>query len=479
MRSFGPRSLRLLLVGAVVAAELTSFQPRMLDTILHASAKPKSAHVTGHALANSPKPDWRGDLANTGRELNATGPATLPQQVFSTTLAANGNTLGLSLAADGSVLTALSSGTVYALKPDGTQKWAYALNPLGSFGSDANASGSNPVAGDDGADYIGSDNGNVYQINHATGVGASIWANPTSRGVTTTPKLGPNNVLYVGTADGKLVAFTLPTVGSGQQATQIYRFSATGSDTTQCPCKFYGEPALDGNGNIYAASTDTNAGEGGLLATLYAIDPTGHQIWSTPPSLLGQVDGAILLVPNPSNPAQMLVIVADRGREVAAFDASNGNRVWQYKSSTGYFLASPTLSKDGTTLFVADTGPFLIALDLATGMPRASFGSAGTGMVPLTTSVKVSPILDAAGNLFLMEGSGALDVFSGTGTLLYSIPRGEGGIANVTGYWMSPAIGSDGTLYLAGTSAIVQALRVSAGPPFTPTVSPTITPTQN
>jgi len=435
-----------------------------------------SLHAFADYQSGSPKPDWRGDRANTGQTAQ-TGPAATPAQVFNAKPVFGGTASGIELGGDGSVLFTISGGQVYSYNADGSKKWQFpASGTTGTYGSDVAAPPSNPVLSSDGADYVGNDNGNLYQLADATGASASIFSAASGAALQQTPKIGPDNSIYLGDLGGNFYRLTPPAPGSGNQATQVYSFTATGSaqpsdSPTQgrsaAPFRFYGEAALDAAGNAYVASSDTNpqAATNPRVGTLYKLAPNGSiAAGFTPAGLKGEPVGAVLLAADPGTPGRTLAIVADKFPEVAAFDAATGARVWDFvpANSTGGFFASPALSRDGATVYAVNNSDTLYALNVSNGQPAAGFGT--SGQAPLTAGSSSSPVVDAAGNVFLESNDGALLGLSPAGATLFSVARGAGtGGSGSTGpRFFAPAIAPNGTLYAGGNSATVRGFRAAA-----------------
>ncbi|WP_321506272.1 PKD domain-containing protein [uncultured Methanoregula sp.] len=129
---------------------------------------------------------------------------------WSPTLSGTNLPESIGLGSDGTLYVA-KAGTLYAFTDNGasyTQKWAFSASTFKT----------SPAIGADGTIYIGSDDYNVYAIKPD---GTQKWVYPTGNAVQSGFAFGPDGTLYVGGTDGKLYAFHDPT------AAPVAAFSAT------------------------------------------------------------------------------------------------------------------------------------------------------------------------------------------------------------------------------------------------------------
>ena len=130
---------------------------------------------------------------------------------------------------------------------DGTQKWAFLTG--------ANVE-SSPAIGADGTLYVGSSDFNLYAINPD---GTQKWGFPTGGFVFSSPAIGTDGTVYVGSSDGYLYAIN-------PDGTQKWAF--TTGDFVSSP------PAIGADGTLYVGSNDDN---------LYAINGSSGGLSSDAP----------------------------------------------------------------------------------------------------------------------------------------------------------------------------------------------------
>jgi len=169
-------------------------------------------------------------------------------------------TIGL----DGTVFmgsSSLGAGRLYALNPDGTQKW---LSTLG-----ANIDNLSPALSQDGQTlYVGYGGIGVAAFDAQTG--DELWRNKVSRrgpggaAANRSVVIGADGTLYFAARDG-VFALDPNRDGTGQV---LWQFEAR-------PLIFQSCPALGADGTLYI-------GASGAVPTFFAINPDGTERWSYP-----------------------------------------------------------------------------------------------------------------------------------------------------------------------------------------------------
>ena len=142
------------------------------------------------------------------------------------------------------------SGKILAFNPDGTPKWSYTFNS-------SNVLTTTPSIGYDGTVYVGSADRSLYAITDVGTAGILKWSYATGGSiVASSPTIGSDGTVYVGSANFSLYAITAPTNGS---TTGVLKWSyATGGNIQS-------SPAIGPDGTVYVGSNDKS---------LYAFTPT-------------------------------------------------------------------------------------------------------------------------------------------------------------------------------------------------------------
>ena len=189
---------------------------------------------------------------------------------------------------------------------EGTQKWVFDTGG-GIFSS--------PAIGDEGIIYVGSGDDHLYAIQPD---GTQKWRFNTGGNVNQPPAVADDGTIYVGTSDGKVVA--LNPDGSVQWTFN----SGIDNDVT-------GPMAVAADGTIYASIGGSN------LSMVFALHPDGSQYWSfDPPATtygisIGE-DGVVLF--------------GDAGGVLTALNP-NGSKKWDVDVGPG-IADVPAFAEDGT-----------------------------------------------------------------------------------------------------------------------------------
>jgi outer membrane protein assembly factor BamB/subtilisin family serine protease len=278
------------------------------------------------------------------------------------------------IASDGTAYIGSLDGYVYAINPDGSKKWQYPSStsiPLGEF------EGSSPAIGDDGTIYIGSGDNALYALNGATGArkwsfsgdsaitsapalasdGTIYFRNETklyalnpsrtlkwsftlntssAGGTYSSPIVGYDGTIYVGTTGGSLYALT----DNGSSYTRKWTFAANGD--------IYTTPAIAADGTLYFA---TVAGD------FYALTPgasSATEKWHIALPKYAGADNSI--TSSPALAPDGTIYFAAYDHKLYALNPTNGATKWSFRLGDEVRASSPVVAADGTIFVGAYDG---------------------------------------------------------------------------------------------------------------------------
>lgn len=228
------------------------------------------------------------------------------------------------------------------------------------------------------------------------------WKRPLA-GVASSPVIGGDGTIYVGTTDGKLVAVT----GDGSAV----KWSATTNDTGGS------SPAIATNGTVYVGSTDKK---------LYAIAPDGAVKWT--------FDAGASITGSPCVGGDETVYVGATDGKLHAIDPTGKER-WSY-AAAGPIGGTPAVRAG--VVYVGSDDKSLHAVSTVDGKRKwvyATLGEVGT------------PVIGSDGLVYVGAADGNLYAITPTGSLFWaSSLRGR-----VKG---APALGDDGALYVTSDTGV-------------------------
>ena len=268
---------------------------------------------------------------------------------------------------------------------------------------------SSPAIGADGTIYIGSLDSKVYAIS----LDSSLkWSFTTGGVVRSSPAIGADGTIYVGSRDHKLYAIS-------REGSLKWSFTTGGAVTSS--------PAIGADGTVYVGSWDNK---------LYAISPdsslkwsytTGGYVYSSP--AIG-ADGTIYVGSIGSHDRQKLYAITPDGTEKWSFTTGK------------YVYSSPAIGPDGT-IYIGSDDSELYAIK-PDGSLKWSFT---TGL-----SVYSSPAIGADGTIYVGSWDSKLYAISREGSLKWSFTTADAVLS-------SPAIGADGTIYVGSYDRKVRAIK--------------------
>ena len=149
-----------------------------------------------------------------------------------------------------------------ATKPEPTKAKAVAGVKLWEFKTGDNVF-SSPAIGSDGTVYVGSHDNKLYAINGKSGV--KLWEFETRHVVDSSPAIGSDGTVYVGSGDKKLYAI------NGKSGVKLWEFKTGGYVSSS--------PAIGSDGTVYVGSQDKK---------LYAIKTDSKGLAKSPWPMRGQ-----------------------------------------------------------------------------------------------------------------------------------------------------------------------------------------------
>ena len=280
------------------------------------------------------------------------------------------------IANDGTIYIYSSANYLFAVNPDGTEKWRFPIKWGNDFWS-------SPIVGKDGTIYIGSaraENDPKYKSGFfaISPDGIEKWFFEDDSGITSTAAIGPDGTIYVGGNDkhpeggniGNLLALdpngkliwkfkienwmeSSPAIGkdgtiymgTGREA----RFYALNHDGT-VKWKFQADtgtsviPAIGKDGTIFAGAWDTY---------MYALNSDGTEKWryKTPDAFEGIISSVAI------GAEGTIYFGSNAGIFYALYP--NGSEKWHYDTKSS-IPASPAIGSDGT-VYVGSWGKKLYA----------------------------------------------------------------------------------------------------------------------
>jgi outer membrane protein assembly factor BamB len=302
----------------------------------------------------------------------------------------------------GTATSSAPSGRLFALKPDGSPKWANPFNAPDWVDS-------TPAVGADGTVYFGCWNGYLYALRPD---GTKLWEFKAGSFVASSPALGTDGTIYVG-AGSNLIAVN---------PDGTLKWSYPAADWIDS------SPAVGPDGTVYVGSWDNN---------LYAIGPDGAEKWrfmtddnvSTSPAIAA--DGSVYF----------------GSRDVKVY-ALNPNGTLRWSFDTGDTIeASPVLGPDGT-VYVGTNGGRLFALN-RNGTERWRYPAANQpALAPLTSTAAVR----ADGSIVFGSSNNAVYALRADGTLLWRTALGDATDS-------SPVVAPDGMIYIGAADKKIYALN--------------------
>jgi outer membrane protein assembly factor BamB len=291
-----------------------------------------------------------------------------------------------------------SLGTAHGAPTPGTLMWAYTT---GGYIE------SSPAIGADGTIYVGSWDSKLHAVNPN---GTLKWSYTTGNEILSSPAIGADGTIYVGSLDSTLHAVN-------PNGTFKWSYATGGS--------IYSSPAIGADGTIYVGSDDHKLHAINSDGTLKWAYTTGERIESSP--AIG-ADGTIY--------------VGGVDSKLYAINPK-GTLKWAYNTrGVGFYYSSPAIGANGT-IYVGSLDAKLYAVN-----PNGSLKwSYTTGNM-----INSSPAIGADGTIYVGSDGSKLYAINPVGTLKWAYTTGDR-------IKSSPAIGADGTIYVGSLDHKLHAIN--------------------
>jgi outer membrane protein assembly factor BamB/subtilisin family serine protease len=265
---------------------------------------------------------------------------------------------------------------------------------------------SSPAVGSDETIYVGSYDNYLYAINPD---GTQKWKFQTGGGVYSSPAVGSDGTIYVGSNDYYLYAIN-------PEGTLKWKFQ-TGNGV-------YSSPSIDSDGTIYVGSNDYY---------LYAINPDGTMKWEF------QTGWGVSFSPAIGSDGTIYVMSGDNLYAINP----DGTMKWEFQTGWGVSPAiGSAIGSDGT-IYVGSVDKYLYAIN-PDGTMRWKFQTGG--------DVCSSPAIGSDETIYVGSYDKYLYAINPDGTQKWKFQTGDGVCS-------SPAIGSDGTIYVGSNDYYLYAIN--------------------
>lgn len=321
---------------------------------------------------------------------------------------------------------------------------------LWSFNLPAKVEDSSPAVGDDGTVYIGcSSKGGIPNV-FAIKDGAQVWSYATDDINRSAPAIDQNGNIYIGSYDNNLYGFTStgalalkvdignnakysgPVFGAdgtiyiGSQSDDLWAIDPAGSVKWKFKTSgdVNGTPAIGSDGVIYIGSTD---------GYFYALNTDGtlkwkskFGSWTATATAIGN-DGTIYFAGEGNN------LNPTFGGVLIAYNPADGTEKWRVNLTSKINQGGPAIAPDGT-IYAGGADNKLVAYNPEDGSVKWSY--------PANGAIEGVPAIDNAGNIYFTDNEGYFHVIDADGNKKWK----EKDLG--TRSWSSPAIGSNGVIYV-------------------------------
>jgi len=402
----------------------------------------------------APWPKFRGSYTNQGVGNNILGTSTLATTnvLYMPSVSYDAIESSPAIGADGTIYLETGDGILHGFLPNGADKWGSNPAIFGQYVSSVTlvspttvgAAETLYVGGQTGGNNSGPDA--LLSINASTGAVNWAYDIPTSthapRWVVSSPAVAVNGTIYAPSLNGYLYALT-------PAGTLAWSYETAGASiVTDAGAEgIESSPAIAPDGTIYFGSDDGH---------LYALRPNGTLKWTYPNK------GAVgSMQSSPSIGADGTVYVGSDDGNLYAITPTGAKR-WSASIGAQAWYSSPVIGPDGTVYICNDPMQYgsIYAFNGATGTKKWQFSQVNIGgVISPQAGFKGSPALAPGG----LNNAGVLFV-GGMDGVLYGVNAADGSLygsvaLGTQALMGSPALASNGTIYIASHSGVVWSIQ--------------------
>lgn len=277
---------------------------------------------------------------------------------------------------------------------------------------------SSPTIGKDGTIYVGSEDKNLYALYPN---GTVKWSFNSGSPIVVSPAIDDNGIIYFGTATNNMFYALYP------NGTEKWNYTSYNGSM------ICASPSIANDGTIYFGTANKQYFN---KSTLTALNPDGSLKWNFL-NIIG------IFLSSPAIGSDGTIYCGSEDNKLYAIN-SNGTLKWNF-TTNGMILSSPAIGSDGTIYFGSeDNNTYALNPD---GTLKWTYN---TGCY-----IDSSPAISNDGTIYITSWDGNLIALSNEGNLKwkYSIYNGlEPFLIS------SPTIGSDGTIYVGSSDGCIYAL---------------------